>query len=191
MGTIPKTNPNAGPGSYRVVENMELSSEMPAHPGIKFPTSERPDMNMKTLGPGPIYELEGKFRYGKDSKVLPGFNLDHRKPLVESATDAMYHPPLSKGTSVTIKQRRVPSVLRAHQMRNSPAPHDYDVVGAARRLNREPSYSFGRGAERFPGGDRITLMMRQLEDTEKMQKFMGDLPSVSTASGSRPSVRGH
>ena len=41
MGTIPKTNPNAGPGSYRVTEIMELSSEMPCQPRVKFPIAVR------------------------------------------------------------------------------------------------------------------------------------------------------
>ena len=63
-------------------------------------------MDLKTLGPGPIYEMEGRFKHGPDypSKIMPGFNLDHRKPLVRGRDERegaflppssfILHPPL-------------------------------------------------------------------------------------------------
>jgi hypothetical protein len=63
---------------------------------------------------------------------------------VNAATEAMYHPPLPPGLSCTIKQRRVPSKLKEQQLASAPAPHDYDVVRALAKLNKEPSYSFGK-----------------------------------------------
>jgi hypothetical protein len=56
----------------------------------------------------------------------------------------MYDPPLPKGLSCTIKQRRTPSKLKAEQDATAPAPHDYDVVKALAKLNKEPCYSFGK-----------------------------------------------
>mmetsp|Transcript_56609 Transcript_56609/g.111846 ORF Transcript_56609/g.111846 Transcript_56609/m.111846 type:complete len:301 (+) Transcript_56609:158-1060(+) len=184
MGLIPKTNPNAGPGSYRIVETMVLSSEMPRQATFRFPNSARPSMDLKTLGPGPVYELDGKFKHGKDTKISTGFNLDHRKPLVDSATDAMYHPPLSQGVSCTIKKRREPSLLRLNAMRSGPAPHDYDVVGSSARLQKQPSFSFGKSADRFKGADKVSEMIKSLESAEAMQDLMIDLPSVSSVHSS-------
>lgn len=186
MGLIPKTNPNAGPGSYRVVENMEMSSMMPTQPRVKFANAARPSMALGTLSPGPVYEVEGIFKNGPTGgKIKPGFNLDHRKALVDSATDAMYHPQLGKGLSCTLKARRVPSLLRQNQMASWPAPHDYDVVGASGILQKAPSFTFFKGPARFKGADRVTVMMQQLEDQDKMIAFMThDLPSVSSSTGS-------
>jgi hypothetical protein len=63
---------------------MVLSSEMPRQRTVKFPVAERPSMELGTLSPGPIYDLEGRFKSGRDfpSKIMPGFNLDKRKPMV-------------------------------------------------------------------------------------------------------------
>lgn len=58
----------------------------------------------------------------------------------------MYDPPLPKGLSCTIKQRRTPSKLKAEQNATAPAPHDYDVVKALAKLNKEPCFSFGKVA---------------------------------------------
>ena len=98
---------------------MILSSEMPRQPTVKFGSATRPSMDMKTLGPGPAYDLEGRFKSGRDfpAKIQPGFNLDHRKPLVNAATDAMYHPPLRRGVSCTIKKRHDPSEMKLVQHR--------------------------------------------------------------------------
>jgi hypothetical protein len=179
MGTIPKTNPNAGPGSYEI--SMLL---MPTQPRVKFGNATRPSMALNTLSPGPIYEVEGKFKDGPVSgKIKPGFNLDHRKDMATSSTDAMYHPKLETGKSCTLKARRVPSLLRANQMRGLPAPHDYDVVGSSAILQAAPAFTFFKGPARFKDGDRVTMMMKQLEDQEKMMAFMThDLPSVSSQS---------
>jgi hypothetical protein len=108
LGTIPKINPNAGPGSYRVIESMVLSSEMPRQPTIRFPCAVRPSMDLKTMGPGPIYDLSQK----ESTKIMIGFNIDHRKPMATAATDAMYSPKLPPGLSCTIKKRHEPSALK-------------------------------------------------------------------------------
>ena len=152
---------------------------------FRFPNSVRPSMDLKTLGPCPVYELEGKFKHGKDTQLQTGFNIDHRKPLVDSATDAMYHPSLQKGVSCTIKKRHEPSLLKLSAMRNGPAPHDYDVIGASAKLQRQPSFTFGKSADRFKGIDKVSEMMKRLESTEAMEEFISDLPSVSSVNSEK------
>ena len=93
----------------------------------------------------------------------------------------MYHPPLRRGPSCTIAKRHEPSVLRKNQMRNSPAPHDYDVVDAMHTLHRPPGVpSFKKGAARFKGVDKVAVLMKRLDDAEYMAQWMNDLPSVSS-----------
>jgi len=168
MGLIPKINPNAGPGAYRITETMILSSEMPRQPTIRFGSALRPSMDMKTLGPGPAYDLEGKFKSGKDfpHKLKPGFNLDRRKPLVNMATDAMYHPPLRNGVSCTIKKRHEPSEMKLNQMRSGPAPHDYEHMASDAKLRKAPAFTFHRAAPRFKGVDKVAEMMKMLDEAD-------------------------
>jgi hypothetical protein len=228
---------------------------MPRQPTFRFSQSTRPSMALTTKTPGPIYEVEGKFnRLGQvyPSKIKIGFNLDHRKPLVLSATDAMYHPPLSKGVAYSIQRRHEPSTLRMvkspsppslpcallpsfpflafapigyfflasassgttlavhvhrlrkpnaraltgaffaacarvwwvvqSQMRNAPAPHDYDVVGSSRKQQQQPSFSFWKGPARFKEKDRVAEMMERLDGT--MSDVLGHVPSVSSVNSS-------
>lgn len=56
-------------------------------------------MELMTASPGVLYNVEGVFRKGPvKGKILPGFNLDTRKPLAEnlkSTTAAIYSPKLA------------------------------------------------------------------------------------------------
>ena len=75
--------------------------------------------------PGPIYKLDGVFQHGKDfpdtggGKIRPGFNKDHRKPLVNAATEATYDPKLPKGLSCSIATRHEPS---KNSLNTTPSP---------------------------------------------------------------------
>lgn len=65
---------------------------------ITFGTATRESMDLMTASPGVLYKLDGAFRNGSvKGKILPGFNLDSRKPLAEnlkSTTSAIYSPKL-------------------------------------------------------------------------------------------------
>lgn len=56
-------------------------------------------MDLMTASPGVLYKVDGVFRNGPvKGKILPGFNLDSRKPLAEnlkSTTAAIYSPKLA------------------------------------------------------------------------------------------------
>lgn len=60
-------------------------------------------MDLMTASPGVLYNVDGIFRNGPvKGKILPGFNLDTRKPLAEnltSTTDALYSPKLASKVS--------------------------------------------------------------------------------------------
>ena len=66
---------------------------------ITFGTAARESMELMTASPGVLYNVEGVFRKGPvKGKILPGFNLDTRKPLAEnlkSTTAAIYSPKLA------------------------------------------------------------------------------------------------
>lgn len=66
---------------------------------ITFGTAARESMDLMTASPGVLYNVDGVFRNGPvKGKILPGFNLDTRKPLAEntkSSTSAMYSPKLA------------------------------------------------------------------------------------------------
>lgn len=66
---------------------------------ITFGTAARESMDLMTASPGVLYNVDGVFRNGPvKGKILPGFNLDTRKPLAEitkSSTAAMYSPKLA------------------------------------------------------------------------------------------------
>lgn len=63
---------------------------------ITFGTAVRESMDLMTSSPGVLYNVDGIFRNGPvKGKILPGFNLDTRKPLAEnskSTTSALYSP---------------------------------------------------------------------------------------------------
>lgn len=56
-------------------------------------------MDLMTASPGVLYKIDGVFRNGPaKGRILPGFNLDSRKPLAEnskSTTAAIYSPKLA------------------------------------------------------------------------------------------------
>jgi hypothetical protein len=58
-------------------------------------------------------------------------------------------------------------------MRGGPAPHDYDVVGAYNNLQKQPSFSFGKGSARFQGVDKVGEMIKKLEEAERNQTTVG------------------
>lgn len=66
---------------------------------ITFGTAARESMSLMTASPGVLYNVDGVFRNGPvKGKILPGFNLDTRKPLAEnlkSKTAAIYSPKLA------------------------------------------------------------------------------------------------
>lgn len=72
-------------------------------PDISFGTAARESMELMTSSPGVLYNVEGVFRNGPvKGKILPGFNLDTRKPLAEnskSSTAAIYSPKLTSKVS--------------------------------------------------------------------------------------------
>ena len=102
-----------GPGSYQIsAKAMNANSEYIENKAIKFAQCPRPSMALGFRSPGPIYQLDGVFKHGRDTpltgqggKIQPGFNKDHRKPLVNAATEATYDPKLSKGVSHSIATR--------------------------------------------------------------------------------------
>lgn len=61
-------------------------------------------MELMTASPGVLYNVDGVFRNGPSKgKILPGFNLDTRKPLAEnlkSTTAAIYSPKLTSKVGV-------------------------------------------------------------------------------------------
>ena len=89
---------------------------------ITFGTAARESMSLMTASPGVLYNVDGVFRNGPaKGKILPGFNLDTRKPLAEnlkSTTAAIYSPKLAT---------KVPP-LRLHR-RGGGYPHFHTVGG--------------------------------------------------------------
>ena len=79
---------------------------------------------------------------------------------------------------MSIAKRREPSTLRLAQMRNSPAPHDYDVVGAMRQLRRPPGGNFGKGAARFKGADKVALL-GLADPVERLQRLVEHLDQLA------------
>lgn len=65
---------------------------------MTFGTASRESMELMTASPGVLYNVDGVFKTGTvKGKILPGFNLDTRKPLagnLKSTTTAMYSPVL-------------------------------------------------------------------------------------------------
>lgn len=65
---------------------------------ITFGTAARESMALISSSPGVLYNIAGVFRTGPvRGKIMPGFNLDTRKPLaanLKSTTPAIYSPKL-------------------------------------------------------------------------------------------------
>lgn len=63
-------------------------------------------MALMSSSPGVLYNVEGVFRNGSDKgKILPGFNLDSKKPLagnLKSTTAAIYSPKLPRKVDVLL-----------------------------------------------------------------------------------------
>eukprot|EP00903_Cladosiphon_okamuranus_P006162 g6062.t2 len=127
-------NPNSGPANYKTGNEYELLSESPSRRDITFGTAARESMELMTASPGVLYNVDGVFRKGAvKGKILPGFNLDSRKPLAEnlkSTTAALYSPKLaSKGGAVWFgekEQERFQGTIEGIG-RRSPGPI-YDVA---------------------------------------------------------------
>lgn len=141
-------NPNAGPGNYNTTNFQALSTNR----GIannKFGQATRPSMDMKTLSPGPAYDVTDIWNSGRDKVIKAGFNKDKRKGLSDntsSRTDASYYPELPKGKSVSILTK-----IKTEKkfMTMSPGPI-YDTQKYDFRTG--PRHSFGASkAKRFSG----------------------------------------
>ncbi|CBN78920.1 conserved unknown protein [Ectocarpus siliculosus] len=140
-------NPNSGPANYKTGNEYEVLSESPSRRDITFGTAARESMDLMTASPGVLYNVDGVFRNGPvKGKILPGFNLDTRKPLAEntkSSTAAMYSPKLaSKGGAVWFgekEQERFQGTIEGIG-RRSPGPV-YDVAKYGGPTG--PKFSFG------------------------------------------------
>ena len=143
-------------------------------------------MALEFRSPGPIYQLEGVFQHGRDvpltgvgGKVMPGFNKDHRKPLVNAATEATYDPKLPKGVSHTIATRFTPS-KNSLNTTPSPASQDYQHLEAYKRINKPPSIpAISRASDRFKGEDKVAKMMRDMDDPGKLVMMLAQIETLN------------
>ncbi|GMH97947.1 hypothetical protein TrVE_jg4186 [Triparma verrucosa] len=86
-------NPNAGPGSYKRDKEFLISSESRNKEAPRFKDAPREDMANKNGVPGPIYNVEKKYKNGVLKTMGIGFGRSKRAPLnMTSAADAMYAP---------------------------------------------------------------------------------------------------
>jgi len=86
-------NPNAGPGSYKVDKEFLISSEARNKEAPRFQDAPREGMESKAKNPGPIYNIEKKYKNGVEKSMGIGFGRSKRKALHSSnAADAIYAP---------------------------------------------------------------------------------------------------
>ena len=86
-------NPNAGPGSYKRDKEFLISSESRNKEAPLFAAAPRESMASKTGTPGPIYNVEKKYKNGVLKSMGIGFGRSKRKNLhLTSAADAIYAP---------------------------------------------------------------------------------------------------
>jgi len=86
-------NPNAGPGSYKVDKQFIYSSEIHLKEAPRFQDAPREGMESKAKTPGPIYNIEKKYKNGVVKTLGIGFGRSKRAPLHQSnAADAIYAP---------------------------------------------------------------------------------------------------
>lgn len=99
---------NSGYSSARLTFIHQLVTLIPA---ITFGVCTRQGLNLNTLSPGAVYNVEGVFKTGKDARVPISFNRDLRKPIFDpsAAINAeMYYPQLAAGKSVSFGFRHDP-----------------------------------------------------------------------------------
>ncbi|GMI26999.1 hypothetical protein TrCOL_g6175 [Triparma columacea] len=86
-------NPNAGPGSYKRDKEFLISSESRNKEAPRFKDAPRESLASKNGNPGPIYNVEKKYKNGVEKSIGIGFGRSKRKNLhLTSAADAMYAP---------------------------------------------------------------------------------------------------
>ncbi len=86
-------NPNAGPGSYKRDKEFLISSESRNKEAPRFKDAPRESMALNNGTPGPIYNVEKKYKNGVQKTLGIGFGRSKRKSLhLTSAADAMYAP---------------------------------------------------------------------------------------------------
>ncbi|GMI26608.1 hypothetical protein TeGR_g4847 [Tetraparma gracilis] len=86
-------NPNAGPGSYKRDKEFLISSESRNKEAPRFQDAPRQGMANMNGTPGPIYNVEKKYKRGVEKSIGIGFGRSKRKNLhLTSAADAMYAP---------------------------------------------------------------------------------------------------
>ena len=146
-------NPNAGPGNYNCTNFSALSTNSDCSK-VKFGLFPRPSMDMKTLSPGPAYDITDQYKNGRESKIKPGFNKDKRKELADnnsSRTDASYYPKLARGKSMSIL-KRTKSTFEQNFTTKVPGPI-YNTHKYFEAPNQKgPQFSFGASrASRFGG----------------------------------------
>jgi hypothetical protein len=71
-------NPNAGPGSYKRDKEFLISSESRNKEAPRFKDAPRESLASKNGNPGPIYNVEKKYKNGVEKVRTPG------KPLVKA-----------------------------------------------------------------------------------------------------------
>jgi len=136
-------NPYTGPGRYHIPDERNALSDAPAIKASPFGLSRRELVDLKNPSPGPVYTIDGIYRYGRDKKVGPGFNKDNRPPLEQDtlrcSTSAYYLPkPQKVGPSCTFpKDQNFRD--RALNVHRSPGPI-YDTT--SHDFQTGPSYSF-------------------------------------------------
>jgi hypothetical protein len=140
---------STGPGSYTPGKCFDHVSDSTNHHAMRFADAPRQSMDMKTISPGPVYNIEKTYWNGKDKGSPISFNCDHRKPLHEGeqcTKDAdMFSPKAHYGAAITMAGKWKEPPLSAAR---SPGPV-YDVA-KKQNFKTGPSFSFGRGR-----GDRF------------------------------------
>ena len=139
-------NPNAGPASYTIKDEAKLLSTMRNIRGGPIGHAARQGMGMKTIGPGPAYDISGQYRMGPDcGKIKISFNKDKRKPLHSgSGVDAIYVLKFPKSTGVKISPLKSGKSFSIKS--TTPGPI-YDV-NKNFNFKTGPSFSFGKPRDR-------------------------------------------
>jgi len=139
-------NPNAGPASYTIKDEAKLLSTMRNIRGGPIGQAKREGMGMKTIGPGPAYDISGVYRNGPESgKLKIGFNKDKRKPLHSgSGVDALYVLKFPKSVGVKISPLKTG---KSFSIKSSTPGPIYDV-GKNYNFKTGPSFSFGKPGRR-------------------------------------------
>lgn len=136
----PKSESSTGPASYNVNTAHAASSEARAKPGVGFGVCPRKGLGLNTPSPGAVYNVDGVYKTGKDSRLGTSFNCDYRKPLIEDCATRnaeMYCLQAPRRSGITFGSRHALS---------SPAPRSPGAIYNNHEIvdfRTGPSFSFG------------------------------------------------